>query len=357
MVAKIVIKMTPLNITSPPKYKVVVGTGGIGAGRVFLLDGNHTLGREESRGGHFRDARDYCKQHIILHYIKVLLGDSIDVYPVGCVGRDDSGDQLFREMEATGMVMDFVDRLDGRPTLFSFCFHYPDGAGGNMTTNDSACAAVDAAYVRKAESVIATHGPAAIVMAAPEVPLDARHELLTLGRKHGAFSAASFTSGEIVAAAASGTLALPDLIAINIDEARTIAEQLPGAVSSGHVVEDAIARLRALNPDVQVAITAGRSGSWCSIGERLYHRAVPGITPVSTAGAGDAFFAGLLAGLVAGCTLNEAQQLATVVAGVSVRSAHTIHPGLDRDAVRGLVQQTKFTIGGSVAELLRETGI
>ena len=30
-------------------YKAMIGTGGIGAGSLFLLSGNHTLGREESR--------------------------------------------------------------------------------------------------------------------------------------------------------------------------------------------------------------------------------------------------------------------------------------------------------------------
>ena len=40
----------------------------------FALDGNHTLGREESRSGHFLDRRDYCKLHIVSHYVCRLLG-------------------------------------------------------------------------------------------------------------------------------------------------------------------------------------------------------------------------------------------------------------------------------------------
>jgi len=56
------------------RFTGVIGTGGIGAGKFFVLNGNHTLGREESRNGHFLDIHDYCKQHIILYYIRKLLG-------------------------------------------------------------------------------------------------------------------------------------------------------------------------------------------------------------------------------------------------------------------------------------------
>ena len=76
------------------RYNGIIGTGGIGSGKFFVLNGDHTLGREESRSGHFLDINDYCKQHIILHYIKVLLGPSFEVIPVGKVGNDDIGQIL-----------------------------------------------------------------------------------------------------------------------------------------------------------------------------------------------------------------------------------------------------------------------
>ena len=41
--------------------------------------------------------------------------------------------------------MNYVDRGKGSQTLFSFCFIYPDGSGGNMTTSDSACSKVNPA--------------------------------------------------------------------------------------------------------------------------------------------------------------------------------------------------------------------
>ena len=73
------------------RYRALIGTGGIGSGNFFALDGNHTLGREESRSGHFLDRRDYCKLHIVSHYVCRLLGGSFSVIPLGMVGADDVG--------------------------------------------------------------------------------------------------------------------------------------------------------------------------------------------------------------------------------------------------------------------------
>jgi len=53
--------MTALNIDiNKCRYKSMIGVGGIGSGMFFLLNGNHTIGREESRSGYFLDRRDYC---------------------------------------------------------------------------------------------------------------------------------------------------------------------------------------------------------------------------------------------------------------------------------------------------------
>ncbi|NIN09662.1 MAG: hypothetical protein GTO76_13735, partial [Planctomycetales bacterium] len=77
-------KRVPLEVTiSEPRYQAMIGVGGIGSGSFFALRGNHTLGREESRGGRFLDRRDYCKLHIISHYVKTLLGPEFSTIPIG----------------------------------------------------------------------------------------------------------------------------------------------------------------------------------------------------------------------------------------------------------------------------------
>ena len=93
------------------KINKVVGTGGIGTGLVFQLQGDHTLGREESRLGYLTDYKDYCKQHIILHYVSVLT-DNIEVYAVGKVGNDEQGDSLLMYMSSKGICTNYVEAVE-----------------------------------------------------------------------------------------------------------------------------------------------------------------------------------------------------------------------------------------------------
>ena len=100
------------------RYDVVVGTGGIGSGIFLALEGNRTLGREESRPADLLDQRDYCKLHIVCHYVRRLLGPEVAVLPIGKVGRDDAGRAVLEEMRATGLDTALVT-TSTRPTLFA----------------------------------------------------------------------------------------------------------------------------------------------------------------------------------------------------------------------------------------------
>ena len=66
--------MRVLRIDDHSPYNRLVGIGGIGTGIFFALEGDHTLGRNESRAGRLLDVRDYCKLHIVIHYVAKLLG-------------------------------------------------------------------------------------------------------------------------------------------------------------------------------------------------------------------------------------------------------------------------------------------
>ncbi len=326
--------------TSPLKvealrYKAMIGTGGIGAGTFFALNGDHTLGREESRSGRFLDRKDYCKLHIIAHYVRTLLGADFAVFPVGKVGDDDLGRRLESEMAEAGLDLRHVRRVPGEQTMNVICFVYPDGSGGNLTLDDSACAKVDSAFIREAEPEFAAFAGQGIGLAAPEVPLAARAALLELATRHRFLRAASFISAEMVAARDAGMLGKVDLLAINIDEAAAIAgvsaEQSPETV-----VAAAVAALREIQPAMQISITAGRRGSWVWDAQELTHLPAHKVEAASTAGAGDAHFAGLLAGLTAGLPLAEAHELGALAAAVSVTSCHTINKELDRESLKTL---------------------
>jgi sugar/nucleoside kinase (ribokinase family) len=353
----LIIRMTERKLKFGPDkllYDCVFGTGGIGSGKFFVLNGDHTLGREESRSGHFLEISDYCKQHIILHYVKVLLGPSFSVIPIGKVGNDDTGQSLLNEMNETGFDMKLITKEGRASTLFSFCFYYPDGSGGNLTTDNSACSLVDAAYIDEAEPEIKNPGKRGIIMAAPEVPFEARRRLIELGKKHGQFCTASFTTGEI-GELMSGDLATKiDLIAINSDEAAAVADMKIPEEDLLPVVQRAIRNLVSINKNIMLSVTDGKNGSWCWDGAVLHRFPAVRANVVSTAGAGDAFFSGLISGLALGLSLSDAQQLASLVAGLSVSSPDTIHKGIDRQSLNQFLHCSELKFSDTILKLLEE---
>ncbi len=346
----------PLQVNiSDCRYQAMIGVGGIGSGSFFALRGNHTLGREESRGGRFLDRQDYCKLHIVSHYVKSLLGPEFRTTPIGQVGDDAVGHRLLNEMKDAGLELGYVPRVAGDQTLFSFCFVYPDGSGGNLTTDDSASAKVDAPFVAGAEPEFARHAGHGVALAAPEVPLEAREKLLNLGTEYGFFRAASFLAEEMNSALEMGMLGKTDLLAINVDEAAAAAGTSLAEVSDAvlEIVEAAIEKLRDINPGLLISITAGKNGSWSWDGEALVHVVAFPAKVVSTAGAGDAHLAGIIAGLVADLTLPQAQELGTLVAAHSVTSPHTIDKRIDRRSLRAFAEEINVPLCEAVRDLLK----
>src|SRR5215475_904359 len=105
-----------LRIDERSPYRQLIGVGGIGSGSFFALEGNDTLGRNESRRGALLDVRDYCKLHIVTHYVAKLLGAEFGrfpVFPVGKVGDDAAGASICREMKDVGINTRFVKIVGG----------------------------------------------------------------------------------------------------------------------------------------------------------------------------------------------------------------------------------------------------
>jgi ribokinase len=346
--------MAPLHLNAGDcRYRAMLGVGGIGSGVFFALAGNHTLGREESRGGRFLDRRDYCKLHIIAHYVQTLLGPGFTTLPIGKVGDDEAGRRLVEEMKAAGMDTRYVELCPGEQTLTSFCLVYPDGSGGNLTTDDSACDQVHAAWVSRAEPEFARFAGRGIALAAPEVPLAACRKVLELGTAYRCLRVASFVSAEMETAAESGLLGATDLLGINLDEAAALASVSAGGRAPVEVVEAAVERLRGLNPAMLVAITAGQRGSWSWDGTSLAHLPAWPVEVVNTAGAGDAHLAGIIAGLAAGLAMAQAHELGALVAALSVTSPHTIAPEVERGSLRTLADRLHAPLSEAVRDLLQ----
>ena len=335
-------------------FKAMLGVGGIGSGMFFRLNGDQTLGREESRSGYFLDRKDYSKLHILAHYIKTLLGKDFQVIPVGKVGNDEVGKSLLNEMKEIGLVMDYVEQSLNDQTLFSFCYIYPDGSGGNMTTSDSACSKVNAAFVAKAESkFIKFHGHG-IALAAPEVPMEARLKLLDYGTKYNFFRVASFTSEEIGNMIKTDVLHHVDLLGINLDEAAAAVGMSNHEHASKSIVETAVKTFTKINPKILISITQGKDGSWSWNRSNLIHVPIYQVHVQNTAGAGDAYLAGLIVGLAIGLSMQEAQQLATLIGGSSVESPHTINKEIDRNSLRILADRWPGSVTKNVYRLLED---
>lgn len=349
------------------RFTQIVGTGGIGSGIIFLLDGHETLRRNESRFGQMIPARDYCKLHIVFHYIATLLAPSIDgtdlpystgvrVLPIGRVGMDSEGQRLRQMMLDVGMSVEGVAFDPEKPTMFAVCLQYDDKSGGNVTTSVSASSQVSPEDV----DAVLNHQVAAgreIVVALPEVPLSTRMHLLRKGRARGSFTIASVTSSEASSFRAMGGLSLTDLIALNMDEAAAMIGLPDGDGSSVDVVQRCVETLAVENADLQILITDGGKGSYAyKNGVMEYLTALP-TEVVQSGGAGDAFLAGVIVGLSCGLPflkgssdtyfgetpLTSSRELGTLLASLSLTTSHSLYESLETETVLRYASRFSFS--------------
>jgi sugar/nucleoside kinase (ribokinase family) len=343
--------MKILQIDSRLPYRSLIGVGGLGTGLFFALEGEHTLGRNESRPARLLDVRDYCKLHIVIHYVATLLGAQpsgfpFHVLPVGKVGADPAGQHVLEEMQNVGINTALVQKDDAKPTLLSVCFQYPDGGGGNITTTNSAAAGLSDADLDEAAKFLKMNGGSTIALSVPEVPLAVRREFLKLATDAGAFRAASFVDAEIGPARELGMFEMLDLVALNESE----AEAFTGCRLSPPAFDEFVKKCQSLTegsyPGLRIVVTAGRQGAFAFAEGQYNFCPAPEVPVVSTAGAGDALLGGVLSALAAGVpflrsgpvrrSLNEglltsALELGVLLGSYKVSSPHTIHPSASLD--------------------------
>ncbi len=349
-------------------YRRLVGVGGIGTGLFFALEGQHTLGRNESRPGRLLNIRDYCKLHIISHYIAILLGaepsgSPFHVVPVGKVGDDDAGRRMIQEMAAVGMDTQCVDILQDRPTLLSVCFQYPDGSGGNVTTSESAASALTHGDVDRCAELLASGDSQSIALAAPEVPIETRDHLLKLADRHHAFRAASFTSSEMQTAGREGMLSHVDLLAMNEDEAGMLVGMTFDAANAQAFLDRCADTLRAYQPLIQIIVSFGKQGAFAFAHGTWDYCPAANVPVVSTAGAGDALLAGVISALAVGMSfirpgpartsfsdrpLESALDFGALLAAYTVTSPHTIHPDASLETLLSFGQKLGITFSSAL---------
>jgi len=320
-------------------YDQVVGTGGIGTGVLFELSDNRPLSRNETRLARLTPTRDYCKQHIILHYIARVLAPEVAVYAIGLVGDDDQGAALLDEMRRAGIDAQRVGRTAELRTMYCVCFQYPDKAVCNVTTSESACSLVTAEYVGRAFEGLSMDEKT-VAIAAPEVPVPARLRLLERAREAGALTVASCLVDEFPEFEAGGGLHFTDILAVNEDEAAAyLGEAIPDMERLARACHR---KLCGENPSARLLMTCGAGGSYACEGEAVKHiPALPGPV-VATGGAGDAFIAGCVIGLILGLPFlpgggASAPELGAHLARESISSADTIAFHIGRETALDFV--------------------
>ena len=358
-----------LRLAPDAPYRRLVGVGGIGAGLFFALEGNHDLGRNESRPGRLLDVRDYCKLHIVAQYPTVLLGAREDsgpfhVVPVGKVGIDEVGLRLRAEMERAGMDVRFVDAVPGRPTLLSVCFQYPDGSGGNITTVDSAAALVGERDVDLVERWLSPTrdrpgGPRGAARGPPPPAAPGDREGRPAGRlPHHGRDRGSARDGLPVPRGPPG----PERGRGRGARRRSLPGRGPRALPGA-----ARGRRDGFGAGVRLVVTAGARGAFAFDGAAWAHVPALPVAVVSTAGAGDALLGGVLTGLAAGLPfapagspppslagrpLSSALELGALVAAFKVTSPHTIPPDLSLDALVAFAREHGVAFGDGLRRLL-----
>jgi sugar/nucleoside kinase (ribokinase family) len=345
--------MLTLRANAETGFTCAIGIGGIGAGIVYALDGEHELGRNESRSGKLLEARDYCKLHIVEHYIARLMGvgnesGSFQVWPIGVVGNDAAGNQILAEMSAVGMDMRFVRSHQELKTQFSVCFVYPDGSGGNVTSSNSAAQTLTVDDLRAAAPYMKAAGARGVALCVPEVPLQLRRDFLELASDCGNYRVCSFALGEIEEARRLGLVSLTDLLALNQEEASALLGDSPGQVLGAELLAERATKWTATHPRVRMVISAGSKGAYGFECGNAQFCPAPLLQPVSTAGAGDALLAGVVCGLAAGTlfilpdesgrslsgrVLGTALDLGVLNASFSCTSPHTIHPDASMESL------------------------
>ena len=357
--------MRYLRIDENSPFLQLIGVGGLGTGIFFAIEGDHTLGRNESRPGRLLNVKDYCKLHIVIHYVATLLGSGSNgrfrVFPVGNVGDDSAGQTVIQTMSAVGIDTTHVHRVPTAPTLFSVCFQYPDGSGGNITTSNSAAGTLSCEDVGNRASLLANGGRRCIALAVPEVPVETRKRFLEITSRAGAFCAASFVSAEILPARDAGMF---DLLALNESEAEIFADHAFAAESPGPFLKSCQQRIRDTYPKLKLIVSAGAAGAYGITNSACDYCPAPHVDVASTAGAGDALLGGTLAALAAGiplvrergshpdATIHTALQFGVLLASFKCLSPDTINNSANVDTLLSFGAKVDMQLAPEFGKLL-----
>lgn len=254
------------------------------------------------------------------HTAARVLGASRTAF-VGCVGGDPEGDRLVADLEAAGVDVSAIARVDAPSGTAIIAVD--DGGENTIAVLPGANRAWPADAVERAPIAAAD-----VVAAQLEIPLPIVDAAFTRARAAGATT--------VLNAAPLDRAVIPlldrvDVLVVNEGE----AAELFGFANE---IDDAeIERTREVFAG-DLVITLGADGAIVAPRDGGLERipAFP-VDAVDTVGAGDAFVGGLAAALADGATVREAAIVGAAGGALTATVVGARHPSLDRAAVDALI--------------------
>jgi ribokinase len=240
-----------------------------------------------------------------------------DVRFVAAVGRDELGDQAWAALDAEGVNLDSVARVDAPTGVAAVVI---DSSGENsIIINEGANALVKGADA--AATAAPFEGSPAVVLACLEVPLDTVTAWARVARANDW----TFILNPAPAPAhplPAELLALVDILTPNDTELEAL-----GSIES----------LQAAGVRTVVVTRGGDGADLAEPGQPLHHQDVFPTTPVDTTGAGDSFNGALAMALAEGQPVRDALAFAAATGSLSTRRVGARDGLPTRDEVEGLL--------------------
>jgi ribokinase len=223
---------------------------------------------------------------------------------IAAVGDDDLGADALALLEAEGIDVGGVQRLEGEATGVALIV--VDAAGENqIAVASGANAALDAGLVERALGA-ASGGVALLGLEVPDAPV------LAAARAARAAGLALVLNPAPARPLPDELLALSPLLTPNRSEASALA---------GEEDPEAAARALAGRTGAPVVVTLGRDGALVVDGDAAERVPAPRVDAVDTTGAGDAFNGALACELAGGAALGDAVRAAIAVASQATLGA------------------------------------
>ena len=239
-----------------------------------------------------------------------------------------------------GIDTRLVQATQDAPTLFSVCFQYPDGAGGNITTSNSAASALSKSDADGIADLLKSGGKQVIALAVPEVAARSAPALPAIGHAGRSLSGCIFRACGNWTCETSGSISK---CSTSCHSTKPKQENL----SAPHFLctdQDAFVVkcqgfLRRSCPNLRMVVSLGKDGAYGVTSDSWNYCPAPDVEVASTAGAGDALLGGIIAALAAGIPFLQAEssewtpapietalELGVLLASYKCLSPHTIHP-------------------------------